>query len=530
MNFNEVSKNSSTSPLDSLKTEQECRILVVDDDESISSGVRDFLIKNGFKVLVGNNGQQGLDLWLNNRDIQIILTDMIMPMMTGIELIKEIRKIDSTVHIVVLSGVTAVESVVDCLRFGANNFLEKPFKPKQVLAAIREQLAEIESDAIEREQTIINQILIEAGQLASNTQMSSSELAEGISNLLNDCFQSSVIALLVARHGQDDIEIVASSHSNILGKSTPQLNENDLKEWMLGLLPETRFLVKKITNKNDLKGYLVLSKDQTLFQKENRLESFLNQLTRKLGFLFEHLQYALSIDETQPEKTSPKLLQLAMVGEISASVVHDIANPLTVANYYLQKLQKQDCLDATGQVCIEKIVKSVNLVTNIVQSFNHLMTGGKQAPRSVATLHSILESGIFVLAHKITKNKANVLIECNPTESIDCVKSQIEQVVINLLSNAIDAIEKVGNKEIILRAKMIDGTTAMFEICNHGPLIPQEVKDRIFQKFFTTKPTGKGTGLGLYISNNIVSSYGGEISCLDDELKRTVFRFTIKQQ
>ena len=86
----------------------------------------------------------------------------------------------------------------------------------------------------------------------------------------------------------------------------------------------------------------------------------------------------------------------------------------------------------------------------------------------------------------------------------------IQQIVMNLVQNAVDALADVENPQVTLR-HLVQGERAVLMVCDNGPGVPADILDSIFDPFFTTKPVGKGTGLGLSISHKIAQEHGGEL-------------------
>jgi signal transduction histidine kinase len=122
-------------------------------------------------------------------------------------------------------------------------------------------------------------------------------------------------------------------------------------------------------------------------------------------------------------------------------------------------------------------------------------------------LHDELESSLTLLNH-LVKDRVTVHRKFSALPPVECVRSQIDQVFLNLLANAAQAI--AGPGAITIETRHDDGT-AVVGITDTGPGIPEEVLGRIFDPFFTTKPVGEGTGLGLSISYEIIKKHGGEI-------------------
>ncbi|HVP20265.1 MAG TPA: ATP-binding protein, partial [Anaerolineaceae bacterium] len=131
-----------------------------------------------------------------------------------------------------------------------------------------------------------------------------------------------------------------------------------------------------------------------------------------------------------------------------------------------------------------------------------------QAPVQQVDIHTGLEDTLVILRHKL-KEGIEIQRQFDPAlPRIQAYGSELNQVWTNLIDNAIDAME--GKGRIILRT-FTEGDSVVVEVEDNGPGIPDEVQARLFSPFFTTKPVGKGTGLGLNISYNIVHKHGGEI-------------------
>jgi signal transduction histidine kinase len=123
-------------------------------------------------------------------------------------------------------------------------------------------------------------------------------------------------------------------------------------------------------------------------------------------------------------------------------------------------------------------------------------------------LHEELDSSLTLLSH-LLKDRVTVHRKYGDLPSVECIRSQIDQVFLNVLANAAQAIGDPGAITIETRR---EGGAAVVSISDTGPGIPPDVLGRVFDPFFTTKPVGEGTGLGLSISYEIVKKHGGEIT------------------
>jgi PAS domain S-box-containing protein len=269
-------------------------------------------------------------------------------------------------------------------------------------------------------------------------------------------------------------------------------------------------------------------------------------------------EQALLINQLQ--EAQAQLLQsekMASIGQLAAGIAHEINNPIGFINSNMGSLKSYvaklctlvDALDQglqsvpaqtelKGKVAqlkkeadyaflkddVEDLVREsldgLKRVRDIVQSLKDFAHIG-QTDWHMADLHQGLDSTLIIANNEI-KHKASVTKEYGQLPPVKCLASQLNQVFMNLLINASQAI--TANGVITIRTGC-SKDWVWVEIGDNGAGIPPEVLSRIFDPFFTTKPVGKGTGLGLSLSYNIVNKHGGRIEVASEVGKGT--RFTV---
>lgn len=269
----------------------------------------------------------------------------------------------------------------------------------------------------------------------------------------------------------------------------------------------------------------------------------LRALNDKLSSAQEHL--------IQSEK-------LASIGQLAAGVAHEINNPIgyifsnfgTLEKYLadlfsmleayeaapIEQAENQhslallrmtldiDFLKEDIPTLMKESKEGIVRVRKIVQDLKDFSHVDATLEWQFADLNQCIDSTLNVVNNEI-KYKADVVREYGNLPAVQCMASQINQVVMNLLVNAAHAIgPDRGN--ITVRTGHADGK-AWFEVSDTGSGIPEEVLPRIFDPFYTTKPVGKGTGLGLSLSYGIIQKHHGAIDVTTEKGKGTSFRVTL---
>jgi signal transduction histidine kinase len=158
-------------------------------------------------------------------------------------------------------------------------------------------------------------------------------------------------------------------------------------------------------------------------------------------------------------------------------------------------------------------------------------------------IHEGIESTVLILQYRLKDKPESPAIEVirdfSKLPPVECYPGQLNQVLMNILVNAIDALEEVNHKrtyeeiqaspsQITIRTAMIDSEWIEIAIADNGPGMPENVKNHIFDPFFTTKPVGKGTGMGMAISYQIITEkHNGKLLCFSTPGQGTEFKIQI---
>ncbi|MCG2823960.1 MAG: ATP-binding protein [Desulfobulbaceae bacterium] len=218
-------------------------------------------------------------------------------------------------------------------------------------------------------------------------------------------------------------------------------------------------------------------------------------------------------DITQ-EKRRQELLhrteKLAAIGQLSAGVAHELNTPLGSILGYARLLLKDKDLSAAQKERLAIIAEQAKKSSTIIQALLSFARHSAHSRRALGAcnLNTVIDKALPILNTELVKRKIELVSEQQPLPPIMADPVELEQIVLNLLLNALQAIGRQGRIVISTRH---DGQRVVMEVEDNGPGIAEDIRTRIFDPFYTTKPIGEGTGLGLSICAGIVDDYGGSM-------------------
>jgi signal transduction histidine kinase len=277
---------------------------------------------------------------------------------------------------------------------------------------------------------------------------------------------------------------------------------------------------------------------QTIEELSRGLEDKVRVRTEQLRTAHEEVQAAYR----ELQATQMQLIQrekMASVGQLVAGVAHELNNPIgfvysnvTTLEDFVRRLRamleayreaplpEAERARLQGEWESRKVDYALKYLDSMIQGIREGAERARKIVRDLRVfarsqddvwqavdLHEELESSLTLLNH-LLKDRVEVHRKYGDLPEVECIRSQMDQVFLNLLANAAQAIEGPGAITIETRR---DGATAVIAVSDTGAGIPPDVLGRIFDPFFTTKPVGEGTGLGLSISYEIVKKHGGDI-------------------
>ncbi len=508
-------------------------VLVVDDEPGIALLCKRMLTRAGYLVTPLTDPRAAME-WLKENKADLLVVDIRMPEIDGFQVIASARELQPDLAVLVMTGFGTVETAIQALRQGVDGLLLKPFeKSTELLEAVKQALADsrqkrdaarvhalrplfevTESLLSETRSESLLELIVNAivGHLrcthAGYYQYSPEEqrfvLLRGQGTTLADFIiqvDASGSPLMLNSTGPGDPSAQARLRKASLGAAIfiPIVRQGFRGVFYAGRNPEEHPFVEA-----DLDMFQILARQAAASIENARLYDEQRAYVRKI----EESQNAL----LQAEK-------MAAAGRLSASIAHEVNNPLQSVQNCLHLAGREDLEPEKRKEYFELASSELDRLSMTVQRMLDFYRPGAAKPQPVQ-LGELLGYVINLTNKQLGERGIHVKCEVPATlPPVSAVSSQIQQVFINLILNAFDAMPDGGSLRISGRARP-GGVEVLFQDTGRG--IAREEQSSIFEPFFSTKEGG--TGLGLTVSYNIVTAHGGTLELIPDHGKGACFR------
>ena len=469
------------------------RILVVDDHADLAENLQEILSDEGATVRIAENASEARRL--AREPFEVALVDVRLPDATGLELVPELKGAQGMQEVLLVTGHASIQDAMEAVRAGAYAYVLKPFDPEDLVTTVARA---VERVRLQRKAAALQHAL-ERSEAALRTMV------------------DTVQALLLVLDGTGNVLDANPAVATATGRPLEEIRGQSWVELFVPPRDQGAFRSACRVAADERAGVGV---EACVLQRNGSVDLRERAVSWRLSGIVvddELRIYASGLDMTEIrdlERRTRLAEKLAAVGTVSAGLAHEIRNPLNAAVLQLQLLERRVAkADVDG-----KIRETADLVRVEIGRLSHLVTDFLQFARPQAINPRDLDlvqcvGSVIALQRPVAKERDIVLQMTAATESlvVEGDAERIKQIVLNLVSNAIEAIGEGGRIDVFVEPY---GAGARIIVQDDGPGVPDDCLARIFEPFFTTKHAG--TGLGMAITHSLVELHGGTVEVTND--------------
>lgn len=511
-------------------------VFVVDDEPGIALLCKRMLTRAGFKVETETDPQNAISYFKENK-IDLLLVDIRMPGVDGFEVSQHVQRLQPDAAVLIMTGYGTVETAIRALRQGVDGLLLKPFgQGGELIDAVKLALADSQQKRDAARTQALRPLFSVTESLLSETRREPLldliivAICEHLKCSNAACYQqigSSNFDVLTSRG-----DILSQAHQDLISQvdesSTPLLvnasgpGDLKLKTLLADLKLGAAILVPILRPNMRMVLYAARAVNEPPFG-ESDLEMF-QILARQAAAALENARlYAEQLDYVRKVEESQKALlqaeKMAAAGRLSASIAHEVNNPLQAVQNCLHLASREDLPAEKRREYFDLARTELERLTITVRRMLDFYRPNATSLEKI-DVAELLQYILNLMSKQLSESNVKVLVDFSDTlPPIMAVGSQVQQVFINLILNAADAMPDGGTLKILVRSYK-DGLEVFFQ--DQGQGIPKEKQPNIFEPFFSTKEGG--TGLGLTVSYNIVTAHGGVLEFLPERTPGACFR------
>ncbi len=492
----------------------EWQIVLIDDEEDIRDVMSVTLDDSGYYVMTAENGQAGLQLC---KDVspQIVITDIRMPKMDGIQVLKELKRHNPDIEVIVVTAFGDIEIAIQALQLDASDFITKPINDEALHTALKRA---------QHRYSVKKELKSHAALLEKENAKTTEELIKSISFQRN-LIERSMDGIL----GCDEKGIAATfnkSMEQMLGFSKHEvLNKMNFSQFFVPG-EEQKFRADLLGESNGGKNRLFLYETILLNNSGEKVPvqvsaTMLFDQGQEKGIVcfFRDLR---EIHRLEREITDQAHIlhqdKMMSLGRLAASVVHEINNPLFGTLNYLQLMSRILDRGPLDEEHTDKFKRYLDLVehetTRCSQIISSLLTFSRKSPPSFdqVQISDLLDRCTILSQHKLELSNINLVRSVDSgVPPVFGDFNQLQQCIFNLIFNAVDAMPDGGTIHIDGQYNT-NKEKVIVSVKDSGPGIPKDNLYHIFEPFFTTKEEGYGVGLGLSTVYGIMEHHNGSVS------------------
>jgi signal transduction histidine kinase len=294
---------------------------------------------------------------------------------------------------------------------------------------------------------------------------------------------------------------------------------------LLLLIPQIFYSIRKYQMTDDLDmlwlaGYAIIYFIYNIRQGKVISSELIKRFSMEYDLIKTLDEVALSKRNLEEESIKTfHASRLSSLGEMAGGIAHEINNPLTIIHGMIKSVisRNEKNLDEASLTKLQKINSAADRIAKIVKGMKIISSKNDQIEHETIKVSKVIEVSLGLFEERLKNESVAFQLENVTDPSIVCNPLQISQIIINLISNALDALHKFDGEHIIVIKVTEDFLNHHVDIriINSGPLLSTDIANKIFEPFFSTKSLGKGTGLGLSISQTLAHSNGGKLNYED---------------
>ncbi|MCP3876085.1 MAG: response regulator [Desulfobacteraceae bacterium] len=505
-------------------------ILTIDDEYYIRQSIKAYLEDFGFTIFEAEDGKKGLEIFNSNK-IDLILLDLRMPGMNGLEVLNIIKKKSPDTPVIVASGTGNISSVVEALHLGASDYILKPIEDMDVLYhSVTKSLTESQ---LKKENKIYQ------GRLEELVKERTKELEES-EKRYKAIFEYTGTAAVILEPDYT-ISMVNSKFCKIVGLKKSEIEWK--KKWHAFVADEHKDVIiqydgqrnKNSQYKADQHEIILINKDGSKKHTYATIAVLpgIDKITVSLLDISEKKEAEQKWNHLAKQlKNSQKM---EAIGTLAGGIAHDLNNILSPVLGYSEMTMMDVEPDSKIYKYSEKIQKAAYRAADLVNQILSINRSTIEEKKPIR-IHPVAKEVIKLLKGSIPSTiKITDKVDRN-CGHVNADPTQIHQIIMNLCTNSFHAMETTGGEltislkevslskeELIKHSNLTLSKYIELQVTDTGNGMDDKTQERIFDHYFTTKEEGKGTGLGLATVYNIVQSYDGEIFVQSDPEQGTSF-------
>ena len=476
--------------INSLNTNQKETILIIDESRELCIILKHILEIRNYKVFTVNSAKEGLEI-LKNNEISLLVLDMELQDIKSLDLLEGLREMYllNEFFVLAISKNNNPSSVRDALKSGVKDFIKKPFFYEEFLLKI-----DILAASSRSKKTIIEQ----SRQIKNNLKT------------LQELLDASVGAMFIF---EKNICINCNNEAiSLLGcNAKMDLLDKNIFE----LFPDI-----SEQHKDDLININLNHNFEDTVISFNQREYQVQFQERNILIDNKNIKIVAVMDITnlkKQEKILSHQSKMASMGEMIANIAHQWRQPLTSISIAASgiklnyELEIEDRIETIEE--LDNIVENTKFLSETIESFQNFLKVDKQISQTL-NITKIIQKTLSIIGANLKANSIHVIENYEDDYFISGVENELLQVLLNIINNAADVLKsfkELRDDKYILISTKKENNNVILSIQDNGKGISEDILEQIFEPYFSTKHKSQGTGLGLYMSHQILDKMNADI-------------------